>query len=198
MLHWIGVSGDNALQSGDALRGHDNRIDCFIGFGRMAAFALHDNFKRIGCGKERTGANGEGSDGSARPIVHAVDFVDAKPFHHAVFAHFEPTTAAFFGWLKDHRHGSIKIAGFGKIFCSPQQHGRVTIMAAGMHHTGGFGGIGQPSGLFYGQRVHIGPQSHDFTLAVGAPFNERHNARTADAGYDFITAKFGKPIGDKL
>ena len=164
----------------------------------MAALALDDNFKRVRCGKERTGANGESANGPAGPIVHAVDFIDAKPLHHAVFAHFKPAAAAFFGRLKDHRNGSIKIACFGEIFCSSQKHGRVAIMAAGMHHTGGFGGIGQSGGLFYRQRVHICAQAHNFPLAVRAPFDQRHHARATNACDDLITAKLCEPIGDKL
>ena len=82
-------------------------------------------------------ATDTGAGRLARPIVHAIDFLDAPAVHHAIVAHLFAAGAALFGGLKDDHHGAIEIARLGQVFGRAQQHGGVAVMAAGMHRAWG-------------------------------------------------------------
>ncbi len=70
--------------------------------------------------------------------MQAVDLVNAEALHQPVIDHGLAAGAAFFGGLENDYRRSGKISRFGQILRRPQQHGRVAVMAAGMHLPGNF------------------------------------------------------------
>ena len=56
----------------------------------------------------------------------------------------------------------------GQVAGGPQEHGGVTVMAAGMHGARGLGGMGTPACLVDGQCVHVGPEV-DRSVSRGGP-----------------------------
>ncbi len=85
------------------------------------------------------------------------------------------------------------------VSCRQQRRGAeqrrgVAVMAAGMHHAGIAGGVGQAGGFSDRQRVHVGAQAD---AAVGlAAADRRHHAMAADAG-DERNAEFAQPGADE-
>ena len=119
------------------MRADDDGVDRDVRLGGMAATAL-DADGDLGRGRhDGAGPDGEMPDRQARHVVHAEHLVDGEPLHHAVLHHLVAAAAAFFRRLEDHRHGAGEIAGLGKVFRGAEQHGRVAVMAAGVHLAGG-------------------------------------------------------------
>ena len=87
--------------------------------GGMPALARHGDVDVIGRRHRGPGPDREFADRQARPIVHPVHFLNAPAGHHAVGHHLAPTAAAFFGRLKDHHCGAVKIARLGQVFRRP-------------------------------------------------------------------------------
>ena len=92
-------------------------------------------------------------------------------YHYVVVAHFARAAATVFCQLKNHRYNAVKIAYLRKIFHHPKQHGALTIMTSGMHHSLRATGIIHASRLFDRQGIHIGAQPNDFAHAVYLAFN---------------------------
>ena len=145
---------------------------------------------------DRAGLDREFAERQARHVVHAEHPVDAEPFHHAVLDHLVAAAAAFFRGLEDDRDGTGEIARLGQIFRCAEQHGRVPVMAAGMHLAGHGGGIGLAAGLADRQRVHVGAQADGRAVAQPAA-NHADHAGPADAGHDLVAAELGEPFGDE-
>ena len=99
----------------------------------MATLAGDQNINRIGCSHHRPIADAKGPHGNARHIVHAVNLLDAKAFHHALGHHLAPAAATLFGGLKDAHGRAVKIPRLGQVARSAQKHGGVAIMAASVH-----------------------------------------------------------------
>ncbi len=79
-----------------------------------------------------------------------------------------------------------------------EQRRGVAVVAAGMHHAGIAGGIGQTGGFGDRQRVHVGAQAD---AAVGLAATDRgHHAMAADAGDErhIQFAQFGADEGGGL
>ena len=76
----------------------------------MTAPALQLDLEKIRRRKEWTRTDCEFPNRQARPIMHAIDFLNAKLFHHAIFAHLATATAAFFRGLENHHNCAVEIA----------------------------------------------------------------------------------------
>ena len=84
-------------------------------------------------------------------------------FQHAVFHHISCAGQLFLGRLEHQFDGARKGAFiFLEELCRPQQHGRVEIVAAGVH-AAVFAGKGQIGLLRDGQSVDVSPQQDGFT-----------------------------------
>jgi len=64
--------------------------------------------------------------------VHAVDLLDLEAVHHAFLDHLATAATALLGRLEDHHRGAGEVARLGEIFRRAQQHGGVTVVAAGV------------------------------------------------------------------
>ncbi len=121
--------------------------------------------------------------------MHAVNFLNAKLFHHPVFDHLVTTTTAFFGRLKDHHRGSVKIPRLGQIFRRAQQHRRMSVMPASMHFTGFFGFVIKPGRFKNRQRIHIGAQANHLARDIGFAVDHPDNPGTTNPAFDLVAAK---------
>ena len=82
-----------------------------MGFSSMTALPLNRNVELVSRSKKWTRTDCKFTKRLARPVVHAVNFLDAKAVHHTVFTHLAPTTATFFSGLENYYNGTVKIAG---------------------------------------------------------------------------------------
>ena len=170
----------------NALQGHHHMGSCQIGVyrlmrgGRMTALPVNNDLKLIGCGQQRAFADGELAHGIAGHVVHAIDLFDPPTVHHAVLDHFIAAAAALFGGLEDQHTAAIEIAGLGQILRGPQQHRRMTVVAAGVHLARHGRGMGQACGLHDRQRIHISAQPHSPVRCVLPPLDDSHNAGLSD------------------
>ena len=129
--------------------------------------------------------------------MHSVNFVNLPAVHHPVRAHLASAAAAFFGGLEYDHDRAVEIAGFGQVFRSPQQHGGMSVMAAGVHGVRGFGSVVK-AGLFVNrQRIHVGAQADDLAGRVRAAFDDTDDAGAADPCHHLVTAKIAQFFGDK-
>ena len=189
MFNRINITADNRLQRGDCLRRHQSRVDCLLRFGRVTTQAFKLDLQQICCGEKRPRTDCKFAHWSSWPIVHAVYFLDVPTLHHAVFAHFAPTTAAFFGRLENDHNRTVKVARFAQIFGSTQQHRGMPVMPTGMHRPGRFGCIIQTCFFKDRQRVHICTQPNDFARSGFASFDHANNACAANTFDHFFTSK---------
>ena len=88
-----------------------------------------------------------------------------------------------------------KLRVSARYFRGPQQHGGVPVMAAGMHRSGGLGGVVDPRFLVDRQRVHVGAQADGAARGVRLPLDDAHDAGAPDAGDDLVTAEFAQLLG---
>ena len=70
------------------------------------------------------------------------------------------------------------------MFGRSQQHGGVSVVAAGMHQTRMATGMGQAGGFLNGQRVHVSPQAQ--LAQTIAAFKLSHHTRATQAACNFI------------
>ena len=121
--------------------------------------------------------------------MHAIDLVTGEFFKQPVRQHTACTAQAFFGRLEDKHHCAVEITGFRQMFGRAQQHRRVAVVTAGMHHAGGLRGIGQTGFLVDRQRIHIGAQT-DAAIAAALALDDADNTGFPDAGVHLVHPVF--------
>jgi len=114
--------------------------------------------------------------------VHAIDHIARKALKQALVDHLLGAGTALFGRLKDEVHDAIEPAMQGQPARAGEQHGRVAIVAAGMHAPLVLRGMIKGVVLLQGQGIHIGPQT-DGARAAATP-EGAHHAGATDAGGD--------------
>ena len=103
--------------------------------------------------------------------MHAIDFLDAEPIHHAIVDHRLSAGAAFLGRLEDDGHRAVEAPRLGKIAGRAEQHRGMAVMTAGVHLAGHFR---RPwlAGLFrYRQRIHVGPHADHLAGSARPPLD---------------------------
>ncbi|BCG76103.1 hypothetical protein MesoLj113a_72610 [Mesorhizobium sp. 113-1-2] len=80
------------------------------------------------------------ADLDARGDMHAKNLGDSEAIHDPFLDHFKAARWKIWllGRLEDEGNGALKIAGPRKMFCGAQEHGGMTVMAAGVHYTRDF------------------------------------------------------------
>ncbi len=97
--------------------------------------------------------------------------------------------AAFLCRLEDHRDIAGEVPRFGEVLRRAEQHGRMAVMAAGMHLAGGRRGPGPAACFGDRQGVHVGPEPDGAARAAIAA-DEADDPGPAEAGHDFVNAEF--------
>jgi hypothetical protein len=165
----------------------------------MAAEPFDVDVDTIRRGEQRPGPDSEGADRQAGRVVHPVDFLDPEPLHQAVPHHLAAAAAPLLRRLENHHRRAGEIAGLGEIFGRAEQHGRVPVMAAGVHLAGRRGAVRQVGLLGDRQRVHVGAQSDHPSARprLFAPADHADHAGAADAGHHVIAAERLQFLGDQ-
>ena len=161
-------------------------------FGRMPALARQRDIKLIRRRHHRPFTNGKMADRNAGHVVHAIDFLNAPAGDQAILHHLFPTPAALFRRLEDNDDRAIEIPRLAQVFRRPQQHGRMPVMAAGVHLARHGAGIRHPCLLEYRQRIHIRAQTNHPSLGIRAPLDDAHHARAANARSHLIHTEFAQ------
>ena len=81
----------------------------------------------------RTSTRGKAACFHARDIVHRKDSISRKPLEQPVIDHGARALSMLFIWLEDKDNPAIEVTLCCQMTGSPQQHGRMPVMAAGMH-----------------------------------------------------------------
>jgi hypothetical protein len=92
-------------------------------------------------------------------VVHAVDLLHAEAFHEAVLHHASPPPPPSSAGWKIMTGRAVEVARLGEVLRGAEQHGRVPVMAAGMHEAGVLRLVGRIRRLRDRQRVHVRPQA---------------------------------------
>jgi hypothetical protein len=103
--------------------------------------------------------------------------------------------SALLGRLKDEMDGAVEVACRRKVLGGAQQHGRVAVMAAGMHAALVLAAMIEGIVLVHRQRVHVGAQPNGARI-VADP-DGADDAGLADAGRD-LAAPFLELLGHDL
>ena len=196
-LQRIDIARDDALERLDDGRAGDDRIARNVGEGGMAAAAAkaHDEF--IGRGHGRAGTHGEMPDRQAGKIVHSIDEGSREAIEKPVVDHRLATAAALFGRLEDDGDRAGKAPRLGEAPRCAQQHGRMPVMAAGMHEAGALRGIGQAGFLDDRESVHIGAKADDGPAGSAAPMDQPDDAGAPQARVNLVAAEFPQLVGDE-
>ena len=102
----------------------------------------------------------------ARHVVHAKHGVTRKLREQAVFHHLFGAAQAFFSRLKNQVNGAGKRGFLGDVFGRSQQHGGVSVVAAGVHDAGVAAGVRQARGFVDRQGVHVGADADAFAACA--------------------------------
>ena len=129
-----------------------------------------------------------------RCIVDRVDLIDVKAVHHPFLHHHLAAAAGFLGRLEQQGHAAFEVAGLSQVFGRPQQHRRMTVMAAGMHLARMGAGVGHAGFFGDGQRIHIRTQAHRGPLAL--TIDDRDDAGLGDPLVQLIDAEFAQTRRD--
>ena len=164
----------------------------------MAALAFDRDRDLIGRGHQRALAKSERTDRRARPIVHAIDLVDAKLVQKTVIDHRHRARAALLGGLEDDDSVAGEVACLSKALRRAEQHRGMPVMAAGVHLAGSLGAIGEVGLFLDRQRVHVRAQSDRTRPRSLGATNDADHAGAADGRFDLVAAKGPKAVRDEF
>ena len=132
----IDAARGDGLQGEHDLGADDHRIDAVMRHRRMAALTFDGDRDLVGGGHQGSLAQHELPDRHPRPIVHAVDLLDAEPVHQSVVDHRHRACAALFSRLEDDDGVAGKVAGLSQTPRGAEQHRRMAVVTAGVHFAG--------------------------------------------------------------
>ena len=175
-------------------------IHSLMGHGSMAAVAADPGLETVHRRQGIAPAHGDLAGGAGRIDVECDDMVQLR--HRLVLDHGCGAAGArfvetFLGRLKQQLDPALPRIRLGCVVLledlgGAQQHGRVGVVAAGMHDPGVVGLEGMFDLLLDGQRVHVRPNAND--RPVGGPDGGGHPG-PADLGPDVLRADFGQGVG---
>ena len=167
------LAADDALEVADDLASHQRGIHAAFRRGTMGGFAVDVDLE-----------HGRGGHCTAGTIVdragrlqrgHVLSEKQVHMVCGALLYDMVRASAAFLRRLKDTADRPLKkIPVGGQQMDSAHQHGRVAVMAAGVHDLRDQGLIGEPRCLLDREGVHIGPQAH--ALSRWPPLDLNHKA----------------------
>ena len=128
--------------------------------------------------------------------MHAVNRVRREALEQAILHHGASAALVLLRRLEDEINRAVEIARLGEVFRRAQQHGRVPVMAAGMHLAGIAGPVFETVRLLDVERVHVGPDG-DGALAVALSAQHGDDARLRDARVHGVHAEFLQLVRDE-
>ena len=184
------AAGDR-LQCCDELRARNHRVAPQLGQGGMGAGAGQRDLEYIERCHDRAGADREFTRRYARHVVHAVDRFHREFVEQAFLDHHAAAAFVFLRRLEDEMYRAGEVLRFRQVFRRAQQHGRMPVMAAGMHLAGVFGLVIDLVLFLDIERIHIGAQTDGGAVAFFAAQRADH-AGTRKAAMH-IDAEFMQP-----
>ena len=131
------ISGDDRLQCRDDLAGCQDRIDAAVGVRAVAGDAFHGDVHVAGGGVHLAGAQLDIAAGDARFDMECDDRIHRRILHAAGLDHI--FRAAFRLFVGLEQQLNVSAEGFGHALQhhrGAQQHGRMHVVTAGVHHAG--------------------------------------------------------------
>ena len=104
--------------------------------------------------------------------------------------------AALLGGLEDDDGRAVEVARLAQILGGAEQHGRVPVVAAGVHLARRLGGVGQAGRLRHRQRIHVGAHADHLAGAALAALDDADHAGPADARHHLVAAEGLELVGD--
>jgi len=189
------VAGHDRLERLHHLARHRHRIDAIVRHRRVRALAADRDLEFIAGGERRSGSQCELPHRHPGPVVHAKDRVHREQLEQAIVDHLARATATLLGRLEDQVDGAVEVAMTGQVLGGGQQHGRVAIVAAGMHPAAVHAGVSKRVPLRHRQRVNVRTQA-DRTSAAAA-FDDAHDPGLAQPPMH-RNAPSGQCVGDQI
>ena len=159
-LQGIDRAADDGLQGAHEFGCDHHGIDAQMRHGGVGALAPDHDLEGVEGGHHRPRPESEGAGGQSRPVVHAVDGLHGELLEQAVLHHDPAAAFVFLGRLEDEVNGALELAGLGQVAGGAKQHGRVAVVAAGVHFSWGLRLVGDVARLLDEERVHVGAQPH--------------------------------------
>ncbi len=119
--------------------------------------------------------------GNAGPVVQPVDGARPIALEKPVIEHRHRARTGLFRRLKTEIDGAAEIACLGQMPGCAEEHRRVPIVPAGMHHAVVLGGVGQAGFLHDRQGVHVGAQHDRVAAGTALAVQDPEHAGAADA-----------------
>ena len=174
------VARQDGLKALHDLAGDGHRVDPVVRQRRVAALAVDGDVEFVARRHHRPAGDGQLAHVHARPVVHAEHGFHGELLEQAFLDHLARAAAAFLGRLEDQVHRAVEVAVLRKMQRRGQQHGRVAVVAAGVHLALVFAGVGEGVELGHGQRVHVGAQANRSSVFRGraavAPVHDADHA----------------------
>ena len=162
----------------------------------VAALAFDKDLEQVGRRHHRPGPQRELSDRKTGHVVHAIDFLNPEPLHHAVVHHLAPAAAAFFGGLEDNGDGPVEVPRLGQVLGGTEQHRGVPVMSTGVHLAGNGRLVRDVARFLHRQGIHVGAQPDDLPRSRLPTLDDADDPRLTDPGDDFVAAPRGQFLGD--
>ena len=115
----------------------------------------------------------------------------------AVVEHDLGARLALLGRLEDEVDGALEGARRRQVLGGTEQHRRVAVVAAGVHHPRVLRGVREVGRLVNGQGVHVGAQPDRPALAPALPMHDPDDAGAADLLVHLVDAERAQLIGDE-
>ena len=128
--------------------------------------------------------------------MHAVDGVDREAGEEPLLDHRLAAALALLGRLEDHVHRPGEVRLFGEAAGGAEQHGRVPVVAAGVHLAGNGRAIVAAGRLLDVERVEVGAQA-DRPLARAIALDRADDAGLGDPFGD-LDPPAAQRVGDEL
>lgn len=160
----IGLGAYQRMGGGDEAGGNGHGIDDLFHQTGMPALAVDADGEIADVGEGFSIPVGEDADGQQRVDMqaqHGDGAVEPAALHDQLpprLAGYRTAHGAFLGRLED-EFNSTPEGSFTEQMGRPKEHGRMDVMAAGMHDPFGSGGEGDAGFLPDGKRVHVGAEN---------------------------------------
>ena len=150
---------NDRLQRSHQTAGDHDRVNGEVGPRSVATLAAHRQRHGVGGGHDGPRAGEEGARRRTGMVVKAENCIAGKSLEEPVGDHAlcAAVDAGLFGGLEHKVHGAGEAARAGEVFSRAEQHGRMPVVAAGVHPARHLARIRQARLLGDGKRVHVGP-----------------------------------------
>ena len=197
-LQRIGIAADDGLQHLEELGPGHQGISSLVRLGAVAGDPFDMGEPVVRGRHHLIVADAEDAAGKVRPDVEAIDRVHI--LQGAAGDHGPGASGGrfFLRGLEDKAHGALQFSLTGaEEPCSPEKHGDVIVMSAGMHDSRILRGIGKLCVFRDGKRVHVRSEGYRLSRQRSAEFRN-DTISSVHTGTDLVSADGLKLLYDAL